>query len=307
MGVTGPGLFADDEAMDVRTVYSNLRKFGISGEEAWDILAKQCGIHDKPLEQSSVFHLAIADLLWKDGRLPDEVRNRALSIIEGNIDLDRWEDAVSRKKRKAVLEKLALQLYSVPPTPVKIPARYIENCEWRIGDIIAFETHLKHYALFRIVGYFTRFGGQSPIIEMLDWNKDYIPPKATIKTLPLMERHSKQIDFFVENAREKWEEWKMSGRLARWPDDITMEEYISYFYLHPLLPLVRSSEKDRVFKKAEYLDINIASPRRFLPQWLPVNAWRMWKDVDGWLHCNFGSRFPSKYAWANEHAQREGR
>jgi len=69
MGATGPQLFADDVAMDVRDAYRELLKQGKSGPEATKKLIRDCREEIEDIDDGPVFWLALAATQWQLGRL----------------------------------------------------------------------------------------------------------------------------------------------------------------------------------------------------------------------------------------------
>ena len=57
---------------------------------------------------------SLADFMWKKGILTEDVRNRALEMIDSDFGLEIWEESGEKilQKRKAVLEKFRKQLIS---------------------------------------------------------------------------------------------------------------------------------------------------------------------------------------------------
>ncbi|WP_230504969.1 hypothetical protein [Sutcliffiella rhizosphaerae] len=59
---------------------------------------------------------------WKLGRLQEEIKNKALQIIDRGNDLEHWEeDPKLKKKRETVLLQLKGQLNSPQPQAKKVP------------------------------------------------------------------------------------------------------------------------------------------------------------------------------------------
>jgi hypothetical protein len=301
MGVFGAGLFDDDETQDLRDLYKSLKKFGISGEEAISILAKNSGVDMARPAEYAPFFLATASLLWKDGRLPNSFNKTTLALINSKADLPRWkEDAKLLKKRVSVIEKLAEQLRSPQPNPVKLPKCFIEESPWRIGELIAFPHSSGNTAILRVVGHFSKFGGKSPIVEVLDWNKPKPPTDAQLQTLGLMPR---RCPILPDWTPETWKLYLQKNKSAL-PADYTQQEHNGWF-LYPLFALIRSSENDKVFAKARRLNVVSQSPRRFLDWMLPLNGWCLWKDFDqSRLQSYFHDSFPSHMDFINR-ASRE--
>jgi hypothetical protein len=103
---------------------------------------------------------------WKCGRLLEQVKEKALHIIDSGADLKRWS---GDSKRRAVLEKTRAQLLSPQPRPPRIRKRYQENNEWDAGELISYQTAQGKYAVLRILGHATGSTGKHPIVELVDW------------------------------------------------------------------------------------------------------------------------------------------
>jgi hypothetical protein len=128
VGTSGAGLFQDDTALDVRDQYRELLALGRSDSEVVSVIRGIPAAEDE--EESAVIALALASVQWEYGRLDDEVRDRALEVIDSGLDLRRWEGSPLLEKRRLVLSQLRLKLLSVQPKrktprprkPVEVPA-----------------------------------------------------------------------------------------------------------------------------------------------------------------------------------------
>ncbi len=85
MGAWGIGLFSDDLACDVRDEFTALIGEGLSAGEATAALVENYRTAIGDPDEGPVFWLALALTQWKIGRLQDEVRDRALSIIRAEL------------------------------------------------------------------------------------------------------------------------------------------------------------------------------------------------------------------------------
>src|SRR6266852_9700551 len=130
MGAWGPGIFADDDALDVRDDYRWYLADAQSDEGATDALAKSYGASFDDLGATTAFWLALALTQWKMGRLDPRAKAAALRIIDEGIDLQKWDGSKLRGKRAAALAK-ARETISSPqpparpmpkPLPVQLPA-----------------------------------------------------------------------------------------------------------------------------------------------------------------------------------------
>jgi len=111
----GDRLYQSDAAPDVRGVYCDCRKLGFSGADLVSIVLETAGLATADTDDYAPAYLALADLLWKDGTLPADVKATALSLIQTAKLPERFEDAVSQRKHAAVLQDLAERLRSVSP------------------------------------------------------------------------------------------------------------------------------------------------------------------------------------------------
>lgn len=180
MGVWGTAVFSDDTACDIRGDYQDLIGEGHSGSEATDILLRQWSDETYGGERS-VFWLALAATQWKCGRLEERVKGKALEIIERRSDLAGWEDEKLIRKSQAVLEKLRLQLVSPQPPIRKIPRRFRDRCDWKVGELVAYRLKSGRWIIFRVTGHSTDKGGTSPICELLRFVGERIPPENELQ------------------------------------------------------------------------------------------------------------------------------
>src|ERR1044071_4951326 len=110
MGTWGTALYSDDLAADLRDEFRDLIGDGLSSTEAVRKLRTDFSSSLRDADEASVFWLALADTGWRIGRLDEQVRQKALSIIDSGQDLRRWENSEDRTKREQVLAKLRAQL-----------------------------------------------------------------------------------------------------------------------------------------------------------------------------------------------------
>jgi hypothetical protein len=78
MGSWGTGLYQSDTGLDVRAAYRECKKFGFRGEDLAAVVRDTLGLGPTPESEDDILaYLALADLLWKDGMLPKDLRRRA--------------------------------------------------------------------------------------------------------------------------------------------------------------------------------------------------------------------------------------
>jgi hypothetical protein len=285
MGSWGTGLYQNDTGLDVRETYRNVRKFGFRGKDLAGIVRDCCAVTSPPeSEDDMVGLLALSDLLWRDGALPREMKAEALRLTKSAALLDRWDDEKSRKQQKAQLDKLAQQLASpqrAKPAPSKPP--YIEQCDFEIGEVLAYPWPGGFWTLLKVIAYFTRFRGKSPICEVLEWNSDKLPTAAQIGSIPFR----KQKDIPIIGAARPEQTVAELIELKRLPKGATWSDYEDQM-IAPHIPILRISERDPHFHRVKRLGLKAPSQRPFLNHWFVAsNAWTSWKDLPGKLESYF--------------------
>jgi hypothetical protein len=184
MGVFGSALFSDDLALDVRDRYLALVGEGLEGSKATDLLQAEWGDALGDSESAAVFWLALSATQSKCGRLEDRVKAQALNVIDTGADLVRWHQQPRLlARRRIVLERLRTQLAGPQRTPKRILKRYRSECDWKIGEVIAFRLRSEALALMRVIGYHTDQGGTAPVCELLDWTGRQYPSEVELQNV----------------------------------------------------------------------------------------------------------------------------
>lgn len=202
MGAWGTAIFSDDFACDIREDYKELIGEGLSNEDATNQLIENYSDTISDYDEGSIFWLALAATQWKCGRLLDVVKDKAIEIIDGHIDLRRWqEDKKLYLKRETVLKNLRLQLDSPMPAPKKIPKRFKATCEFQKGDAISYRLLSGKYIILKLFGWLTDKGGRHPYFEVCDWVGCRIPTDKEINELRLAQKEPK-LGIGMISARE---------------------------------------------------------------------------------------------------------
>jgi hypothetical protein len=185
MGVWGPGLFADDLALDVRDLYRDLIGDDHSADYAKEaILREWHEICDDP-DAGPAFWLALAITQWKLGRLDENTKERALALIRSGAALRPWLHEKSLRQRQRVLDQAAIQLQSPQPAPRKLRKRFKNSCEWETGELIEYVTRSGRSLIFRVIGHHSDQGGTAPIVEVLDWIGGVTPTAEELQLIPI--------------------------------------------------------------------------------------------------------------------------
>lgn len=111
MGAWGTGIFADDNAADLRDDCRKLIGDGATGPQATERLIAQWAPRGDP-DLEPVFWLALALTQWNCGRLEARVKEEALRVIVDASAIRPWAGGPDERKRRAVLEATRRKLES---------------------------------------------------------------------------------------------------------------------------------------------------------------------------------------------------
>ncbi len=183
MGAWGTAIFSDDVAADVKGVYKELLEDKVDDLEAQRLTIAQFADLDQ--EESHILWLALAAAQVTYGRLDDEVKSRALHIIDSGTDEVRWEEsgAKDRKARRVVLEKLRAQLTGPQKARSTLRAPWRTSTDLEAGDVLAYTSASSTVALIKVVGIYESRYGTRAVFDRLDWYEPSIPEPDVIDQL----------------------------------------------------------------------------------------------------------------------------
>ena len=195
MSAWGTALFSDDFAKDVRDDYVEKIILGKTNEEATEYV-KQTSMPKEDDEDYPVFWIALAVTQWKKGRLLDDVRQKALEVLDSGGDLERWleEGPEKYEKRKKVLaDAKELLLSPMPPAKKLTVPAYLTSTPWKIGDVISYKLacdeekyslYAGKYVLLRITDhYINPKGVVQATVAIYAWCGSQIPENLTIESI----------------------------------------------------------------------------------------------------------------------------
>lgn len=216
MGAWGPAIFSDDTAADIRSDYRELLEDQVPDVEATQRVIAEYAHLDA--DEEHVLWVALAAAQHQVGRLEDDVRDRALHVIDGRVGLELWEEAGARElaKREAALAKLRDQLVGPQPArkTVRRPWRHVTDLA--PGTVLAWTAPSGELALFRVVRINDHRVAASPILERLDWSGRKLPAGWRLRRLRprIRERHMgpATVDVsVVSRFRKKDADWRDIG------------------------------------------------------------------------------------------------
>jgi hypothetical protein len=186
MGTWGPGLFADDDAADLRTDYHTYLADAQSDAGATDLAAASYRANlDRPGE-TTAFWLPLASIQCRMGRLDPRVKSVCLTIIDNGIDLEKWANSPHRAQRRAVLAKLRDLITSPLPPAKPIPKPLpVQLPGWVFGEVVGYRMENGKYALLHTLNYrgWSTDGVRAPVVSILNWFSDSVPDHESITGL----------------------------------------------------------------------------------------------------------------------------
>ncbi len=184
MGAWGAGLYSDDLACDMKDDYKDLLGDGFDEPQAMQKIQESYQTEMQDYDNKTVFWLVLADLQWRHGRLQEEVKQKAIQIIDEGEDLLKWEhDRSLLYRRKQTLNKLKEKLISPQPAKKKVKKRILVTTTWEVGDIYSYQLASNNYILLHVNELHTDCGGTYASFGILNWTGEKIPSKRKIKKL----------------------------------------------------------------------------------------------------------------------------
>lgn len=203
MSSTGPAIFDDDLACDVRDSYRKLLEERVADDEAtrrsiedWAELGP---------DEESVFWLALAAAQSQLGRLDQNVRQRALEVIDSGQDLVRWRTAGPglAADRAAVLDELREQLVGPQPPRKMVRRPWREVTDLEAGVVLAWTASDGTVALLRVVQRLEDGFDHTvlPVLERLAWSGPEVPSADVLAQLPASSDAEAQRRAVIEGKR----------------------------------------------------------------------------------------------------------
>ena len=132
MGAWSTSINGNDTAEDLKSEYTvAFWKFEVP--EALRLLDEYVrqDFDESDPEEWVNYYYSLADFMWKKGILTDEVRDKAIAMIDSGFGLDLWEEAGEKtlQSRKKVLAEFREKLLSPQPpkkrsSPTSMPSAF---------------------------------------------------------------------------------------------------------------------------------------------------------------------------------------
>ena len=149
MGTWNASINGNDTAQDLKSEYQAAFFYNDVETALAKIDAYVRRAFDESDEEEWASYYSLSEFMWKHGILTDEVRNRAVEMIDSGFGLDIWEAEGKSilNKRKKVLAEFREKLLSPQPPKKKIRFNLHMKPIFQTGDLIALQlkTLDKHY------------------------------------------------------------------------------------------------------------------------------------------------------------------
>ena len=218
MGTWGTSLYSCDIAEDVRDACHTVYSFYDIEEGHKRIFSAFHDVVNQEFvdNEYASFWYALSDWQWKHGMLNQNIKEKALLLLENYAGLDEWEGA-DFSKRKNILNQLREQLLQVQPD-MKKPRAKVSKPKHTSGDIIVFQA--------------SKCDEQGTHIN---WKIESLVPPLFFESLKY--RNSQYEDIEGYDARGQWMALLCIGtvkeKYSKYVDDIFNEHslYVWYDYL----------------------------------------------------------------------------
>lgn len=230
MGMWGFELYQNDTSLDVKDKFEELYNAGKTVQCITDELIEDYGSVMGDIDEEPLFWLALADTQWNFGVLIPLVKDKALYWIDKGSGVFNCQtiDMSAKIKRKKALDELQVKLLS-PQPPVKKPVKKrIYKCQWKIGDVFAYQLESD---LAKERGLYGRYF----LIQKIDegvWHPGHIVPIVYVKitsdtNLPSNTEEYNQLEY-VQTWFTKYEErfWPIDMKHPQ--EDIAEKSKINY-------------------------------------------------------------------------------
>lgn len=143
MGTWGYSVTANDTAQDLNTEYQ-AAFFYNDPETAFkkiDSYVRENICDETDEEEWCNYFYSLADYMWKKGLLTDEIRDKAVQMIDSGFGMELWQMSGEKEatKRAAALEKFKEKILSPQPPRKKITMSICTEPVFEVGDIIAMQ------------------------------------------------------------------------------------------------------------------------------------------------------------------------
>ncbi len=154
MGHWGPAIFSNDTSADIKDDFNSLFNKKIPIPE---IKQKIITTHEEGdrIEDNTDLWLSLSYLMWQVGYVDEEIKSKAIEIIDNGIDLKVWKesdaDKQTLKKRQTKLIDLKKKISTINAKPRKPKVKRPPKSMFKKGDCYAFPLKNGNYTVIVIL------------------------------------------------------------------------------------------------------------------------------------------------------------
>lgn len=150
MAIDGVQIIDSDDGHDIYNYITENYKDGKDVEQIISSILKDEKNYCTDDFYTEIYWTSFAYSLWKIGHLPDDIKNKALEIIQNGANKFWLEiDSKALVQRQKALDKLAVQLQSINPKPLKVPkARTKRTPYFDKGDVLSVKFEEQYGIIF---------------------------------------------------------------------------------------------------------------------------------------------------------------
>lgn len=142
MGAWSVSITGNDTAQDMKSEYQAAFFYNEIDVALYKIDNYVRAMFDESDEEEWCnYYYSLADYIWSKGILTDEVKNKAVSLIDSGFGLELWAESGNSvlQKRKKALEIFKEKILSQQPSKKKIKVDLHMHSIFESGDIVAFQ------------------------------------------------------------------------------------------------------------------------------------------------------------------------
>jgi len=189
MGAWSVSITGNDTAQDLQSEYT-AAFYKYETEEAVkriDNYVRTNMFDESDEEEWCNYFYSLADFMWKKGILTDEIKEKAIRMIESGFGLELWKEAGEKtfEKRKHALSEFKAKLTSPLPHKKKVKPNVYAERIFENGDIVAIQlqtagkTYTKNDEKPMSDDEFHAFDGKYVLMQLIDcrasWSSSIVP------------------------------------------------------------------------------------------------------------------------------------
>jgi hypothetical protein len=212
VGAWGAALYSDDTTQEVRDEFKAHLEAGLTHQEAKEEILKRFGEVLGNHQVECLVYFALADTLWKFGCLGEDVKARALALIEAGGDVPYWQEAsrAEARTRAKVMAQLKERLLSPQPPLKRVEKKTRRPPRKQVhapaGTLFGVTLPSGDLALLKFLG--LRDGGgnrEVGVFCLLPWRGREVPAQDTLERIAdqaVTIKDTQQFSLFLSDGRK---------------------------------------------------------------------------------------------------------